>query len=236
MGKKALAIRSIEADTVLSACERSSDYTYSPDLEQMHALYTRRSSLLDRDTCETDLAWVQWLVYIRLSYEVPSATIENGVDQYVFLYQRGKAGGEARLHDDWSIGLGGHVEELPDPIEGGNLLVLAESAQRELIEEVGIELDVDVFAQALTHPIVMRDNRTPTEAVHLGLFIDIRVDPSKINMLHETNVIKSGDWVLLREVQERHASGGFVPRLEPWSVAFQRIPLPTAEFFSRQAG
>jgi predicted NUDIX family phosphoesterase len=74
---------------------------------------------------------------------IPYVVIES--DAGAFSYARTRAGGEARLHDRRSVGVGGHVNpaDLPDglaALRARPVEALAEAARRELAEEtVGLD-------------------------------------------------------------------------------------------------
>ena len=73
----------------------------------------------------------------------------------MFLVQRTRGQGEARLHGAWSIGLGGHVE--PEDAAGDRswrdhgAAFFARSLLRELREELGIDIGAARFALTLDH-------------------------------------------------------------------------------------
>lgn len=103
-----------------------------------------------RSHCETDPSLKQLVPYIVL----------RSRDQ-VFGYRRGKQGGEQRLHQKWSIGVGGHVCD-----DDGKLGVDAYLAgfRRELAEEIAIDSPYGEKVLGLVH-----DDRTPVGSVHLGI-------------------------------------------------------------------
>jgi predicted NUDIX family phosphoesterase len=73
-----------------------------------------------------------------------------------FLMRRTRAGGDARLHDRWSIGVGGHLNPGDIDVAGGLL--------REWREEVAADF-VPEFA-----PVgLLNDDTTAVGAVHVGL-------------------------------------------------------------------
>jgi predicted NUDIX family phosphoesterase len=79
------------------------------------------------------LQWRQIIPYVILR--------RRGTDR-VFVYRRPSRGGDARLRECLSVGLGGHVNPVDSPTLnppwiGG--LILANCAERELREEVGID-------------------------------------------------------------------------------------------------
>lgn len=75
-----------------------------------------------------------------------------------FLMRRTRAGGDARLHDRWSIGVGGHVDLGDDGLAGG--------LRREWHEEL-----VADFEPTFTPYALLNDDTTEVGAVHLGVVI-----------------------------------------------------------------
>ena len=73
-----------------------------------------------------------------------------------FLMRRTRAGGDARLHDLWSIGVGGHLNPGDGDVEGG--------LRREWAEEL-----VADFEPAFEPVGLLNDDTTPVGAVHLGV-------------------------------------------------------------------
>lgn len=72
-----------------------------------------------------------------------------------FLMRRTKAGGDARLHDLWSIGVGGHLNPGDADVEG--------CLRREWAEEL-----VAGFVPAFEPVGLLNDDTTAVGAVHLG--------------------------------------------------------------------
>jgi predicted NUDIX family phosphoesterase len=89
---------------------------------------------------------------------IPYCVLRRGKE--VFVYQRGKAGGEDRLHEKWSVGVGGHV----NPGDGHGPLCLEKALARELAEEVSFNLDVAPKPAALLY-----DPADEVGEVHLGV-------------------------------------------------------------------
>ena len=75
-----------------------------------------------------------------------------------FLMRRTRAGGDARLHDRWSIGVGGHVDRGDEGLAGG--------LRREWHEEL-----VADFEPTFTPYALLNDDTTEVGAVHLGVVI-----------------------------------------------------------------
>ncbi len=84
---------------------------------------------------------------------IPYLVLRDG-ERY-FLMRRTKAGADARLHDHYSIGVGGHI----NPGDGG----LLGGLRREWAEEV-----VADFEPSFTLVGLLNDDTTEVGAVHLG--------------------------------------------------------------------
>lgn len=145
--------------------------------------------LADRSICETNLLWLQPIVYMILYDAV--------IDKY-FIYKRGKEGNESRLHGLCSIGLGGHAEE-PISVEANAISILAFSAARELHEEVGLPFTahlVKTIENKLEHSkfFLIYDDSTAVNSVHLALAMIINVD-SQTLFKEEENVIVNTNWL-----------------------------------------
>jgi predicted NUDIX family phosphoesterase len=73
-----------------------------------------------------------------------------------FLMRRTRAGGDARLHDRWSIGVGGHLNPGDGDVLGG--------LRREWEEELAAD-----FEPPFTPVGLLNDDTTPVGSVHLGV-------------------------------------------------------------------
>lgn len=108
----------------------------------------------------------------ELKQPIPYAVVLVG--ERVLLLRRTRRGGEARLHDKLSIGVGGHVEPIdlaPDAPDRTQLLHAA--ARRELEEE--LRLDGPVAIEAVG---ILNDDSNPVGAVHVGYVLRVRVSGS----------------------------------------------------------
>jgi predicted NUDIX family phosphoesterase len=96
----------------------------------------------------------------RYKQLIPYALIICG--DKILRYQRGRRGGETRLHGLYSVGVGGHISE-----EDNGLFVNGigyhDAMKRELMEEVAI----DVTKEAAV--AVINDDSTDVGFVHLGI-------------------------------------------------------------------
>ena len=162
--------------------------------DDLATLIRDRGRFLPRSAMEADPAWKQ---------VIPYPVLRDG-DAW-FLMRRTKAGGDPRLHDRYSIGVGGHV----NPQDGGLDGDLTTALQREWHEELVVE-----FVPAFRFVGLLNDDTTPVGQVHLGLVYegDARGRPVAIR---ETEKL-SGSFVASREV------AAVADRLETWSrIAFE---------------
>jgi predicted NUDIX family phosphoesterase len=113
-------------------------------LDGFEALVSRKGQFMPRAEVEVDPAWKQVIPYLVL---------RDG-ERY-FLMRRTKAGGDARLHDRWSIGVGGHLNPGDGDIAGG--------LRREWREELvaGFEPEFELLG-------LLNDDTTDVGSVHLG--------------------------------------------------------------------
>ncbi len=167
----------------------------------MADLIAQRGAFQPRSAMEVDAAWKQVIPY-------PVLRDGNGW----FLMKRTNAGGDKRLHDRYSIGVGGHV----NPADGGLDGDLGGALAREWHEELRVDFMPDFRFVGL-----LNDDSTPVGAVHLGL---VYVGDAE------------GRSVAIRETDKlsgRFASSGEVAaladRLETWSrIAFEFLEAEAA--------
>lgn len=88
-------------------------------------------------------------------------------------YQR--KGSEDRLHDLWSIGIGGHVSAVDDPEKSGDLRTIVHHGLcREMSEELLFEPSGEPRFLGL-----INEEKTSVGSVHLGLVFCLDVDESE---------------------------------------------------------
>ena len=134
---------------------------------------------------------------------IPYLVLRDG-ERY-FLMRRTRAGGDARLHDRWSIGVGGHVDPGDDGLAGG--------MRREWHEEL-----VADFEPVFTPYALLNDDTTEVGAVHLGVVILAEAEARAVSV-RETEKL-SGAFATPGEV----AAGA--EHLETWSrIVFDALEM-----------
>lgn len=134
-------------------------------------------------------------------------------DDEVFVYERLSGGGEARLHNKLSLGVGGHM----NPIKGAEKFseLLTENTMRELEEEVEIK-GYEVKTSDLKVVGLINDDEDAVGRVHLGLLGIIEL-PSNVQVdVKETDQL-AGSWVKIQELKDNKQ---MFDRLENWSKIF----------------
>jgi predicted NUDIX family phosphoesterase len=139
-----------------------------------------------RGEAEEDPSWKQVIPYLAL---------RDGGD--IFLMRRSRAGGDVRLHDRYTIGVGGHV----NPQDGGILGGL----RREWAEEMAADFEPEFKALGL-----LNDDDNAVGAVHLGLVFSADAAGRPVEV-RETDKLE-GNFVPLADVAD------VVDLLETWSA------------------
>jgi predicted NUDIX family phosphoesterase len=154
-------------------------------LEDALARVARDGFFMRRGDAEEDPAHKQVIPYLVL---------RDG--ERWFLMRRTRAGGDARLHDLWSIGVGGHLNPGDGDVEGG--------LRREWREEV-----VADFEPAFEPVGLLNDDTTPVGAVHVG-FVVLADAAGRPVTIRETDKL-TGEFVTTAAV------AAVRDRMETWS-------------------
>jgi predicted NUDIX family phosphoesterase len=113
-------------------------------LNEFESIVAREGSFQPRAAMEVDRSWKQVIPYLVL---------RDG-ERY-FLMRRTRAGGDARLHDRWSIGVGGHLNPGDGGLDGG--------LRREWHEELRTDFEPEFRLIGL-----LNDDSTDVGSVHIG--------------------------------------------------------------------
>ena len=110
---------------------------------------------IDRDLAENDPSYKQI---------IPYCFITRGTE--IFTYQRSNKGSENRLHEMYSLGVGGHI----NPIDGNSSETLSLACKRELDEEISYKgFNGSVFAG------LINDNSDDVNSVHFGVVFHVKL-------------------------------------------------------------
>ena len=141
-----------------------------------------------RPYIEDDIKFKQLIPYMIFKYK-----------DSIFLYNRGNGGNEKRLHDKYSIGIGGHLQ-----FEEGKEIPMNIWGKREFYEEVEYDGEFDPKVIGF-----INDPNTIVGKVHLGIATLIEGTSSNIKVKSE---IKHGELISIKECYEK-----YYDKLEIWS-------------------
>lgn len=166
-------------------------------LEGFEAIVARNGQFRPRAEMEVDRAWKQVIPYLVL---------RDGA-RY-FLMRRTKAGGDARLHDRFTIGVGGHLNPGDGDLAGG--------LRREWAEEIEAG-----FEPAFRLIGLLNDDTTDVGSVHVGAVYVADAEGRPV-AIRETDKL-SGAFVAPAE------AAAVVDRMETWSaLVFEHLERATA--------
>lgn len=138
---------------------------------------------------------------------IPYTIIKRGDE--VFLYERLKAGGDKRLHNQLSIGVGGHMNPVDDIYNWEELLFI--NVYREIIEEVYIDREVLFDTPPKVFGLI-NDDSNEVGKVHIGILNVLEIpEDSDVSVL-ETDKL-DGYWVRIQDLSK----SPLFDRLENWS-------------------
>jgi predicted NUDIX family phosphoesterase len=110
---------------------------------------------MDRAAAEVDPTWKQVIPYSIIEWRTSCRSL-------YYKYERTKKGNDPRLHNLWSIGIGGHI----NPVDGDTSsdTSYANAFQRELREEVELLGNVTISNLGMIY-----DGSTVVGTVHFGV-------------------------------------------------------------------
>lgn len=153
------------------------------------------SLFLPRDDVEEDPDYKQ-----IIPYAVVSCSPASGSEKW-FLMKRKKGGGEKRLYDLYSLGVGGHINPVDDHVDEG---VVERALLRELEEELIVPPEREVAPIGL-----INDDSNPVGSVHFGIVFKISIKEESVSVREVEQL--EGSFVAIEEL------GGKAGEMETWS-------------------
>ncbi len=130
---------------------------------------------------------------------IPYIAIKKGNE--ILSYKRSKKGGEERLFDRYSTGVGGHIDE-PD-----NLI-------KSAIREVKEEIDIDIKENDLDFVGFINITKTEVDRVHLGVAIIVEINEELDFSKGEVDKITNRSFDSKEDLEEK------LDKFEIWSKVF----------------
>lgn len=212
MSKQALCILTSNFEKLASVSEivKRTDTLTKIKMDKRQTLFDIPSFLESRETCEKDPSRLQILPYVTLNY------IDDNNNLFVYTYQRGGGGNESRLHGDFSVGFGGHIEEAPSAEKSMKEIVI-DNVIRELKEEIDLDIPRYRVELALEHANIFLDKSNSVGSVHLAVAISLQVKPENLGKNEEGVVEKvklESCETVFKDMRDGEASGR---KFESWS-------------------
>ena len=152
-------------------------------------IVAERGVFIGRDRAEEDTSQKQIIPYAVVTFR-----------EEVFLFRRTSRGGEARLHQRLSIGVGGHINR-----EGVPPSRLVEVGLRRELEEE-LSFDGEIRYRAIG---IINDDREPVGQVHLGIVY--QVNPASRGVRVREEEVLEGGFTPIMNIQSQ------LDRMESWS-------------------
>lgn len=134
---------------------------------------------------------------------IPYVVLKRGNE--VFSYKRLTGGGEQRLHNQISLGVGGHLND----VEGLDFYgVLADGLQRELSEELFINSN----KLTLNTVGLINDDSNDVGKVHIGMLVIGELPLDEEVSVQETDQLL-GEWIKIEDLKQPEIYNS----LETWS-------------------
>lgn len=148
----------------------------------------KEQQFLPRSVMETDPNFKQIIPYLVFAF-----------GDKLFVMQRGSQSTESRLHNKYTLGIGGHIRQ-EDMQDSQNII---DWAQREFHEEVNFTGNLTV------EPVgIINDDSNPVGQVHVGFVFLLRGDNANISIKSE---LKHGELMTFEECKQVYSN------LEGWS-------------------
>jgi len=171
----------------------------SSNLDKALEFIRGNHSFRSRAIVEDDPSFKQIIPYVVIQHH----------DQFL-LAQRTNRQTESRLHGKYSLGIGGHINDLENAGTDGD--VIQAGLERELNEEVelrGARVSLKLVG-------IISDDSTPVGTVHLGLVFILQTDRAEFT-IRETDLM-TAEWVTVETLREK------LDRLESWSrIVFENV-------------
>ena len=155
-----------------------------------------RLDCLPRSDLETDPSYKQIIPYLL---------IQEGAQGRFSCYRR--RGTEARLHDLWSVGIGGHIDAADENGEMDTLSLLHSGIRREIQEELGCALENPRLLG------IINEEMTTVGTVHVGIVFYMAIE--KPELLVPGKELDMFGWKTLRELERI--------QMERWSILALRL-------------
>jgi predicted NUDIX family phosphoesterase len=160
--EQVMVVKSIALDTFIPMGHGKGGHLITENTSTIIDTIRHEFEFIPRSEAEPDESFKQVIPYVA---------IRHGSDY--LLLQRTRNQSEKRLHNKYSLGIGGHI----NPSEADSDDPFMEGLLRELNEEVSVPEPYKVAFQGIIY-----DEATEVSRVHLGLFHVINLEKREFNI------------------------------------------------------
>ncbi len=165
--------------------------TFSRDGQRLAAAALANPRFLERTVAEHDFGWKQVIPYVLIRH-----------GERHLLMRRTRRQTERRLHDKYSLGVGGHINQAD--LAGARDNVILTGMRRELDEEIRVEGE-----QSCQWVGVINDDSTEVARVHVGLVFLLSTATDRYTIVEQDKYTAA--WRTVSELAE------FYDQMETWA-------------------
>jgi len=181
------AVLVVPRSKIVSVAPRVFNHEVGP----VRAAVVANCRFMERDLAEEDETYKQVIPYVVIRHQ----------DKYL-LMQRTKKQTESRLHNLYSLGIGGHINDADVADANGDLLTAG--MRREFKEEIRLESEGSCALVG-----VINDDSTPVARVHLGFVYLLTTSSPHYTIMEEDKY--TAEWKSASELAK------FYPQMESWA-------------------
>jgi predicted NUDIX family phosphoesterase len=179
------------------------------DIADIERLIVKNHAFREREEAETNFAYKQVIPYILVTNTGTCVITESGGTVrpcYYLLTQRTSQQQEKRLHNKYSLGQGGHINDTDFRVHAGNgdRGPILNGLLREIKEEFTLTDVCECIPVAL-----INDNTSEVSRVHMGIVYMMRVGSLEFKVAEQGK--HAAQWATQAELPP------FYDLMEPWS-------------------
>lgn len=177
---------------------------FQSEVETARAAVLANCRFLERNLAEHDFRYKQVIPYVVIRHE----------DRYLLMRRTTKQT-EARLHDKYSLGIGGHINDTDKSRGNGNLITCG--MRRELAEEIQVEAELSCALVG-----VINDDSTEVSRVHMGFVYLLTTASSSYTIVEKDKYTAA--WKSPAELAEYYI------QMESWAqIAYEHVILSASQ-------
>jgi predicted NUDIX family phosphoesterase len=171
---------------------------FTPEIAPVEKAVLANCRFLARNIAETDYQFKQVIPYVVVRHE----------DRSLLIWRTNKQT-EARLHNLYSLGVGGHINDTDIPSANSNIILTG--MRREFNEEIAVEGE-----QSCELVGIINDDSTDVSRVHMGFVFVLRTSSPQFTIMEPGKYTAA--WKTSEELSAHHA------QMETWAqIVFDRI-------------